>query len=348
MSDETRVPPEGGEKKPEVKEPKPATPPPPAAKPAAPPPPAAKPAAPPPAPPAAKPAAPAPAAPDAKSISALVGEYQKAVKLNSIVRVTFPLFALALICVFLIIIWLNLSAAFPERKVTAETIKAGEQVLPVLNKVMRSFVDEVAPMLVEEFERGLSEGSERLMEALATEIGKMEENTHAYVKTKVQESIALTKAKHKELLQELYPDLKGEQLELASTKLNKAFEMWTVKYMLDIMNDLFEQMFRINETVIKNYRPMVVEGEVAPVKEAELLELGMELLNAAYDAEEAAAAAADEKKDGTPSAKEGPAEEKPAEEPAEEKPAEEKPAEEPAAEAPAAAPEGEAAATDNE
>lgn len=346
MNDETRVPPGGEDKEPDLKKPRPAAPPP--AAPAAPPPQAAKPAAPPPPAPAAKPTA---APSGAKSITLLVGEYQKAVKLNSIVRVTFPLFALALICVFLIIIWLNLSAAFPERKVTAETIRAGEQVLPVLNKVMKSFVDDVAPLLAEEFERGLSEGSEKLMEALATEIGKMETNTQNYVKQKVHESIAATKAEHRALLKELYPDMKREQLELASTKLNKAFEMWTVKYMLDIMNDLFEQMFRINETVIKNYRPRpTVSGEAAPVQEAELLELGMELLNAAYGAEEAAEAAKQAvEDDGTPSANEGPAEEKPAEEkPAEEKPAEEKPAEEKPAEEPAAAPEGGTAETDNQ
>ena len=341
MNDETRVPPGGGDKEPDLKEPGPAASPPAAPPPAAPaasppqatapappPPQAAKPTAPPPPAPAPKPAA---APPGARSITALVGEYQKAVKLNSIVRVTFPLFALALICVFLIIIWLNLSAAFPERKVTAETIRAGEQVLPVLNKVMKSFVDDVAPLLAEEFERGLTEGSEKLMEALAMEIGKMETNSQNYVKQKVQESIAATKAEHTALLKELYPDLRGEQLELASTKLNKAFEMWTVKYMLDIMNDLFEQMFRINETVIKNYRPRPTEsGEAAPVQEAELLELGMELLNAAYGAEEAAEAAQKAAQDdGTPSANEGPAEEKPAEEPA-------------------AAPEGGTAETDNQ
>jgi hypothetical protein len=352
MSETTNVPPGGGgndnDKKepqappkpaPEVKPaPKPAAPPP-APKPAAPPP-APKPAAPPPPPPKPEPAkevdvAEAVAVAEVQGLTALVKEYQKTVRLNSIVRVVFPLFVLAIICVFLMIIWLNLSAAFPERKVTAETVRAGEALLPQLNKLLKSFVDEVAPQLAEDFEKGLQQGGERLALALGTEIDRIEKGTKQYVKDAVINTIQLTKVEHAKLLAELYPELAADKakLDLAATKLNKAFELWTVAYMLGMMNDLFEQMFRINETVIANYRPKAGPEGSKSVRESELLELGMELLNAAYEAEE-------------PKAEEPKAEEPKAEDPKAEEPAAEEPAaEEPAAEEKAEEPTGEAAAT---
>lgn len=346
MSETSNVPPGGGgndndKKEPQVP-PKPAPEVKPAPKPAAPPPapkPAAPPPPPPPPPPAPKPAkevdvAEAVAVAEVQGLTALVTEYQKTVRLNSIVRVVFPLFVLSIICVFLMIIWLNLSAAFPERKVTAETVKAGEALLPQLNKLLKSFVDEVAPQLAEDFEKGLQQGGERLALALGEEIDRIEKGTKQYVKDAVINTIQMTKVEHARLLAELYPELAADKakLDLAATKLNKAFELWTVAYMLGMMNDLFEQMFRINETVIANYRPKATPAGSKKVRESELLELGMELLNAAYDAEEAKAPEAEE-----PKAEEPKAEEPKAEEPAAEEPAAEEKAEEPTGEAAATA-----------
>lgn len=308
MNETTKVPPGGGgdnettdpkvtetpaqETKPE---PRPAVPPPPAPRPGPPPAPRPEPPVPRPEPPPAP--GPKPAADnevarevavaEVQGLTALVTDYQKTVRLNSVVRVAFPLFVLAVICVFLMIIWLNLSAAFPERRVTAETVKAGEELLPQLNKLLKAFVDEVAPLLAEDFEKGLQQGSERLALALGAEIDRIEVGTKQYVKDTVVNTIQLTMVEHKKLLAEMYPDLAADpaKLELAATKLNKAFELWTVAYMLSMMSELFEQMFRINETVIENFRPGAAGGERKPVREAELLELGMELLNAAYESE---------------------------------------------------------------
>jgi len=227
----------------------------------------------------------------------LIQEYQKVTKYNSLIRVVFPLFVLAIITVFILVTVMGVMSAFPEKRITTETVKAGEELLPVLNKVMKSFVDEVAPQLADEFQRGLEEGADRLAQSLAQEIVKLEAESGEYVKVKVHEAIALSEKEHRALLLELFPELKDDPERLAklSARLNKAFEMWTVKYMLGILEDYYLVMAKINDTVIKGYRPdPAKDGQAAKVQEGEMMELFLELMNAAYTDTEEGGAAADE------------------------------------------------------
>jgi hypothetical protein len=216
---------------------------------------------------------------------AMIQDYQTMVKWNSLVRVVFPLFVLSVIVVFIIVTVLGVMSSFPEKKVTTETVKAGEELLPILNKVVRTFVDEVAPQLASEFQRGLEEGSEKLVQTLAEEITKLEKDMGEYVKNKIHEAMVVELKDHKALLLEVFPELKDDpaKLEKLAVRVNKAFEMWTVHYMLTTLDDFYIAMAKINDTVIKGYRtaPGTVSG-AEPVQEGEMLELFMELMNAAY------------------------------------------------------------------
>lgn len=279
------------------------------------------------------------------SASSMIEEYQAMVKWNSLIRTVFPVFVLALISVFLIVTFMGVMSAFPDKKITQETVKAGQEILPIINKVLKSFVDEVAPQLAEEFQRGLEEGSERLGKSLAKELERLEVSSAEAVKTKVHDAIQFEKSKHIELLLELYPELKDdpEKLEKLASRLNKAFEMWTVKYMLGILEDYYLAMAKINDTVSNSYRaPAVGTSADGKAEEAEMMELFMELMNAAYVSEEDGTAAADAVKDEKPTAPE----EAPVPEEVEAAPAAEEKA--PEGEGEAAPPAEEAAKTETE
>jgi len=219
------------------------------------------------------------------SVTALINEYERVVKWNSLIRVIFPVFVLSVIVVFLLVTVLGVMSAFPEKRVTAETVKAGEEIMPVLNKVLRTFVDEVAPQLAEEFQKGLEKGSEKLAETLSLEIEKMEKKTQEYVKTKVHETIAAARKDHRRMLVEAMPELKDDpaKLERLTERVNRAFELWTVAYMLRILEDYYLAMAKINDTVIKGFQADPKAVPIAGTQEAEMLELFMELLNAAYE-----------------------------------------------------------------
>jgi hypothetical protein len=242
--------------------------------------------------------------------------YERIVKLNSIVRVAFPLLVLSVIAVGIFSTWMTVSSSYNDKAVTEQTIKAGEELLPVLNKALRSFVDEVAPQLVEEFQVKLAASSERAAETLAMEIDRISRESMPFVESQAKAAILARKAEHMALLAELYPEMKNDpaKLEATATKLNKAFEFWTVKYMTNMLEDYFLVMARINETVVKHYRPQ--PGEIDPnkpvVAEGEMLELFMELLNAAYEydpsAPPAPVTAAEAAAEAAPEAEAAPAE----------------------------------------
>ncbi len=223
--------------------------------------------------------------PEPPSITALINEYERTVKWNSLIRVVFPVFVLSVIVVFILVTVLGVMSAFPEKRVTAETVKAGEEILPVLNKVLRTFVDEVAPQLAEEFQKGLEKGSEKLAETFSLEIEKMEKKTQEYVKSKVHETIYAARRDHRQLLLQAMPELKDDpaRLERLTERVNRAFELWTVAYMLRILEDYYLAMAKINDTVIKGFQPDPKVKPIAGTQEAEMLELFMELMNAAYE-----------------------------------------------------------------
>jgi len=251
---------------------------------------------------------------DSGSAQSLIQEYQTAVKWNGLIRVIFPVFVLALIVIFMLVTVMGIMSAFPEKSITQETVKAGEELMPILNDVLRSFVDDVAPKLAKEFQRGLEEGGERLAETLGSELDRLQSQSGDKIKDRIHQAMELEKKVHKELLLELYPELKDDPEKLGKmvNRLNKAFEMWTVKYMLGIVEDYYLAMAKINDTVIKGYRPdPALENQSG--QEGEMLELFMELMNAAYaETPEGTAAAGTE--ETAPPAEEAPAEEAPAEE----------------------------------
>ena len=234
---------------------------------------------------------------DSGSAQALIQEYQAAVKWNGLIRVIFPVFVLALIVVFMLVSVMGVMSAFPEKSITQETVKAGQELLPILNDALRSFVDDVAPKLAKEFQRGLEEGGERLAETLGSELERLQSQSGEKIKGRIHQAMELEKKAHRELLLELYPELKDnpERLDKLVDRLNKAFEMWTVKYMLGIVEDYYLAMAKINDTVIKGYRPDPALKNKSG-QEGEMLELFMELMNAAYaePPEGAAAASAPE------------------------------------------------------
>jgi uncharacterized protein YjgD (DUF1641 family) len=162
-------------------------------------------------------------------------------------------------------------------------VKAGKELMPILNDVLRSFVDDVAPKLAKEFQRGMEEGGERLAETLGSELDRLQSQSGDKIKDRIHQAMEMEKKVHKELLLGLYPELKDtpEKLDKLTNRLNKAFEMWTVKYMLGIVEDYYLAMAKINDTVIKGYRPdPALDGQAG--QEGEMLELFMELMNAAY------------------------------------------------------------------
>ena len=244
-----------------------------------------------PAPPAPKPpqAPKPPAAPAAEdvSITGRIEQYEKTVRLNSIVRVSFPLLVLSLIIVFLLATWLTIWGAFPEKSINTETIRAGEQLLPYFNKIIKTFADDIAPEIMEELELRLAEAGDTVTKKLANEIEHMRTSNEQFIKDQALIAIAGKKESHKKLLLELYPELKNDpaKLDVFAEKFNKAFEYWTVAYMTRVMADYFDTMGQINETIIKGYKgPVQVEGSGhKKVVEAEMLELFMELLNASYE-----------------------------------------------------------------
>ena len=228
------------------------------------------------------------ATPPGNEIKEKILAYERIVKLNSIVRVAFPLLVFSVIAVGIFSTWLTVSSAYNDKVVTEQTVKAGEELLPVLNKALRSFVDEVAPQLVEEFQTKLAASSERAAETLAMEIDRISKESMPFVEAQAKAAILARKEEHKALLAELYPELKNDpaKLEATATKLNKAFEFWTVKYMTHTLEDYFLAMARINDTVVKHYRPK--PGDIDPnkpkVAEGEMLELFMELLKSYHGA----------------------------------------------------------------
>jgi hypothetical protein len=233
------------------------------------------------------------------SAQSLIDEYRNVVKWNSLIRVIFPVFVLALIIVFIMVTIAGVMSAFPEKRITQETVKAGEELIPILNSALRSFVDDVAPQLADEFQRGLDEGGEQLATMLAMELERLESSAADRVKQRVHIAIEKEKAAHRKLLKEKFAEADAGTLEQMTVRVNKAFEMWTVKYMLGILEDYYLAMAKINDTVIRGYRQPVKEGQ-PKVQEAEMLELFMELVNAAYTEGEPGQEAAVE---GTPPVK---------------------------------------------
>ncbi len=231
----------------------------------------------------------------AGSAQALIQEYQSAVKWNSLIRVIFPVFVLALIITFGAVTAANIMGAFPEKRITQETVKAGEELMPILNNVLRAFVDDVALKLAKEFQRGLEEGGERLAITLGQELDRLQSSSGEKIKERIHVALEMEKGKHKALLLELYPELKEdpEKLDKLVGRLSRAFEMWTVKYLLGVLEDYYLAMAKINDTVIKGYRPdPAMQGK--SVREGEMLELFMELMNAAYAETPEGVAVADE------------------------------------------------------
>jgi len=143
----------------------------------------------------------------------------------------------------------------------------------------------VAPQLAEEFQKGLEKGSEKLAESLSLEIERMEQKTQEYVKTKVHDTIAAARKDHRQMLLAAMPELRDDpaRLERLTERVNRAFELWTVAYMLRILEDYYLAMAKINDTVIKGFQPDPKAVKSTGSQEAEMLELFMELLNAAYE-----------------------------------------------------------------
>lgn len=230
--------------------------------------------------------------PEPKStvIQGLIDEYIKVTKLNSIVRVGFPLLVLSLISIFIITTVMTIWSAFPEKKVNVESVKAGQELMPILNKTLKAFVDDVAPEMMTEIQIKLDESGQKAVKALALEIERLDKNSSKMIQEQVAASMELAKAKQEKMLLQIMPQLKDDPDKLKATlnRLNKAFEMWTVAYTLRIMEDYYLAMARINQTIIENYKPKpgVAGAPGKPqVVEAEMLELFMELLNAAYEGE---------------------------------------------------------------
>ena len=226
------------------------------------------------------------AAGSGQSVKDRISDYEKVVRLNGLVRITFPLLSLSLIVVFLIATWLTIWGAFPERAISQETIVAGEQLMPYFNRILKTFADDVAPEFVEEFEIKLAEAGDSAIQRLSTEITELHHSNEAFIKETAASAILDQKESHKTMLRTLYPELVNDpvRLEKYTVAVNKAFQHWTIAYMTRIMADYFETMGRINETVIKSYSPRrTATGDQPKVLEAEMLELFMELLNAAYD-----------------------------------------------------------------
>ncbi|MFH1530768.1 MAG: hypothetical protein ABIK09_08575 [Pseudomonadota bacterium] len=213
--------------------------------------------------------------------------YEKTVRLNSIVRVAFPLLVLSTIVVFLIATWLTIWGAFPEKAINNETILAGEQLMPYFNKVIKAFADDVAPEIIEEFEIKLAAASDAAIQKFSAEIDYLQKSNEQFIKDQATLAIKDKRGSHKELLARLYPDLAEDpdRLDAMADTVNQAFEHWTVAYMTRVMADYFDTMGQINETVVKSYTaPAKKEGDGQPkVVEAEMLELFMELINAAYE-----------------------------------------------------------------
>lgn len=284
--------------------------------------PAEKPAATPPPPPkaetkAAPPPPPPPAPPTETDINVTgrIEEYEKTVRLNSVVRVAFPLLVLSTIVVFLIVTWLTIWGAFPTKAISHETIVAGEQLMPYFNKIIKTFADDVAPEIMDEFEEKIAEASDKAVSKLSAEIHYLHESNEQFIKDMALIHIKEQKGSHKELLSKLYPDLAKDpaRLDAMAEKINLAFEYWTVAYMTRVMADYFDTMGQINETVIRSYTaPKQVDGGAkSKVVEAEMLELFMELLNAAYDEGEGKAPGDEAKADveATPAEEPAPVEE---------------------------------------
>jgi hypothetical protein len=273
------------------------------------------------------------------NVTGRIEEYEKTVRLNSIVRVAFPLLVLSTIVVFLIVTWLTIWGAFPTKAISHETIRAGEQLMPYFNKIIKSFADDVAPEIMDEFEVKIAEASDKAVSKLSEEIHYLHESNEQFIKDMALIHIKEQKGSHKELLTRLYPELAKDpaRLDAMTEKINMAFEYWTVAYMTRVMADYFDTMGQINETVIRSYTaPAMPAGKTkSKVVEAEMLELFMELLNAAYDEGEGAAPEDEAKADVAPVPAEKPAvveEPAPVEEPeaAPEAGREEAPAEAPA------------------
>ena len=243
--------------------------------------------------------------------TALIEEYDKLARYNGIARSAFPVLVLGLIITFIISIWMSVSSAFPQDSVTEQSVKAGEELLPVINKVLKGFLDDVAPQLADEFTAQLALNGEKMAETVGKQIERLDRTNKEFVTNQIKASIASKKGEHRELLLKAMPELKDDEktLNLLTDRVNAAFEQWTVKYMLEMMEDYYLAMAKINDTVIKNYKPKTgkVGAQNYRVHESEMLELFLELLNAAY-AEPAVAPAPT----ADASAKEAPAVEAPA------------------------------------
>lgn len=233
------------------------------------------------------PAGPAPTNVADISTQKLIGEYLKTARWNSLIRSIFPLFVLAVIVVFILVTVMGVMSAFPEKRVTTETLRAGEELLPVLNQVLKSFAEEVAPQLAEEFERGVQKGADKLIQTLAEEIERLEKATREYVKLKVDESFANVLEDHEKLLAEVFPDLAASPEERAklARRVNAAFKTWTVHYMLSMLEEYYLAMGKIQNTIKTSYAPKPGEAVAEAGQEADMLELFMELVNAAFSEE---------------------------------------------------------------
>ena len=218
--------------------------------------------------------------------TALIEQYDKLARYNGIARSAFPVLVLGLIITFIVSIWMSVSSAFPQDSVTEQSVKAGEELLPVINKAIKGFVDDVDPQLADEFTAQLAINGEKMAETVGKQIERLDRTNKEFITNQIKASIASKKREHRELLLKAMPELKDDEktLNLLTDRVNAAFEQWTVKYMLQMMEDYYLAMAKINDTVIRNYKPKTgkVGAQNYRVHESEMLELFLELLNAAY------------------------------------------------------------------
>lgn len=269
---------------------------------------------------------------DGADVKLLIGKLERLERINRVMRIVLPVVLLLIIFLVGASTYKSVRGAFTQDRVTDSTVKAGEDLLPVMNRMLDEFVQDVGPQFSNALHDRLEKYSEELGQRLAEHLDRLERQNRNSIEEQAKAAVKAQQASHKELLLKVMPELANdpETLEMLSKRLNAAFELWTVTYMLGMVEDYYHVMGKINQTITENFRTK--PGEQPPTvvgsKESEMLELFMEILNTSFDEEPSpvapAPAKAEEAKETAP-AEAAPAEAAPAEAaPAEAAPAGEK------------------------
>jgi hypothetical protein len=246
----------------------------------------------------------------------LIDQYQRLEKMNGVLRAVFPLLVLAIIAIIGATTWKNIEAAFTEKRVTDATVKAGEELLPVFNRLVEDFVKEVGPILSAAFSEHLETYTLQLGERLGKHLDDLERRNKGYLENQTQAAVQAQKAQHRKLLLEVMPELANEpeKLDELANRLNRAFELWTVKYMLSMLEDYYIVIAKINDTVTKSFRmkPGELSSSERATREGDMMELFMEILHTSFAEEPIAPGALPEVGKTEPKPDDPPATETPA------------------------------------